>query len=344
MQPTTSTNICNHTNDGTSSGSVEKTRTNSPGCTYAVATRGSRLSIAQTRHVIDQLLAAAPDTTYDVITITTKGDTDSRPLFTIDQKGIFEKEVDMAVEDGRADFAVHSLKDIPSELPDGLVLACVPKREHPDDVLITTKGHTLKTLPPNATIGTSSLRRAVQISRARPDVRIRPIRGNIETRISKLDSDQLDGIVLAYAGLSRLRIDVRYTLLPVKEFVPSPGQGALAIVSRSDDTEMHRVLQKIEDPCSRAEADAERALSAAVGSGCRFPVGALARQTGDTMSIRADAFSVDGKEVVAVEETAYDKESPAEMGRRAGQNLLSKGAKRLALNWREGLSEWNGTS
>lgn len=309
---------------------------------YRVATRGSPLSLAQTRHIIEMLMAACPSTAYDITTVTTRGDTDSRPLFTINQKGIFEKEVDAAVMDGRADFAVHSLKDVPTELPDGIVLACIPERKSPADVLVTAGGYTIKTLPPDAAIGTSSMRRAVQISRARPDVKIKPIRGNIETRMAKISSGAVDGVVLAYAGIARLKVNVRYTILPTKEFVPSPGQGALAVMARSDDTETLRLLQQIEDPCSKAESDAERALSAAVGSGCRFPVGAVARCDGGRTSIRADAFSADGKESITVEETARDGESPASVGRRAGQRMLSRGVRRLALNWREELARWNG--
>ncbi len=312
---------------------------------YVAAARGSRLSLAQAGLVMEQLRVLNPNCTYETAAVTTRGDIDERPLFTIDQKGIFAKEVDRAVADGAADFAIHSLKDLPAAVPDGLVLASVPKREQPADILITQNGDTLEGLPRNSTIGTSSLRRAVQISRARPDIMIKPIRGNIETRIRRVGSD-VDGIVLAYAGVARLGLKIRYEMLPLQRFVPSPGQGALAVVCRSDDLDTREMLGRLEDRNSRAEADAERALSETVGSGCRFPVGALARCHDDdddddgTLTLTADAFSTDGREVVTTTVTLDAGES-VEAGRQAGKDLISKGVKRLALNWREGLSEWN---
>lgn len=316
---------------------------------YVVAARGSRLSLAQAGAVIRQLEEANPGTSYEITTITTKGDTDARPLFTIDQKGIFEKEVDKAVADGRADFAVHSMKDVPSELPDGLALACVPERERPDDVLITADGSTLEEMRQGAVIGTSSLRRAVQISRARPDVVVKPIRGNVETRIGKIrggggDSAAaaVDGVVLAYAGVTRLNLDARYAVLPLDGFLPSPGQGALAVISRAGDADTAAMLRGIEHAGSRAEADAERALSDAVGSGCRFPVGALARHTGGGIAIRADAFSIDGSDHITVDVAGgRDPDAAADVGRRAGAEMMAKGVSRLGLKWREGLAEWN---
>ena len=152
---------------------------------YVVGARGSQLSVAQTNWVISELKKTNLDSAYEIKTITTKGDTDTRPLFTIDQKGIFEKEIDRAVAQKEIDFAVHSLKDVPSEIDENLVIACVPKREVVNDVFISSDGSTLDTIKSGAIIGTSSLRRAVQISRKRPDVIVKPIRGNIETRIRK---------------------------------------------------------------------------------------------------------------------------------------------------------------
>ena len=332
---------------------------------YAVAARGSRLSLAQAGAVIGQLEEMNPGTSYEIVTITTRGDTDARPLFAIDQKGIFEKEVDRAVADGRADFAVHSMKDVPSELPGGLALACVPERERPEDVLITADGSTLEEMRPGAVIGTSSLRRAVQISRARPDVVVKPIRGNVETRIGKIRGGgssngngngsssnnnngngsrataAVDGVVLAYAGVARLNLDVRYAVLPLDGFLPSPGQGALAVVSRAGDADTAAVLKCIEHADSRAEADAERALSDAVGSGCRFPVGALARHTGSGIAIRADAFSIDGSDSITVDMAGGQDSAAADVGRRAGVEMMARGVSKLGLKWREGLAEWN---
>ena len=309
---------------------------------YIVGARGSQLSIAQTNWVISELKKVNPDSEYEIKTITTKGDTDSRPLFTIDQKGIFEKEIDRAVAQKEVDFAVHSLKDVPSELDSNLILACIPKREVANDVFISSDNSSLDEIRAGAVIGTSSLRRAVQVSRKRPDVIVKPIRGNIETRINKVSGDDFDGIVLAKAGITRLGVDVKYTELSVFDFSPSPGQGAIAIVAREDDTQTISMLKKIEDSDSRLEIEAERALSDYIDSGCRFPVGAYAKSDGTQMTLDVSIFSVDGKESLNVS-VIGDKINPKSLGKSAGEQLREKGAQDLALNWREKVEEWNKT-
>ena len=309
---------------------------------YIVGARGSQLSVAQTNWVISELKKVNPDSEYEIKTITTKGDTDSRPLFTIDQKGIFEKEIDRAVAQKEVDFAVHSLKDVPSELDSNLILACIPKREVANDVFISSDNSSLDEIRAGAVIGTSSLRRAVQVSRKRPDVIVKPIRGNIETRINKVSGDDFDGIVLAKAGITRLGVDVKYTELSVFDFSPSPGQGAIAIVAREDDTQTILMLKKIEDFDSRLEIEAERALSDYIDSGCRFPVGAYATSDGTQMTLDVSIFSVDGKESLNVS-VIGDKINPKSLGKSAGEQLREKGAQDLALNWREKVEEWNKT-
>jgi len=309
---------------------------------YIVGARGSQLSVAQTNWVISELKKVNPDSEYEIKTITTKGDTDSRPLFTIDQKGIFEKEIDRAVAQKEVDFAVHSLKDVPSELDSNLILACIPKREVANDVFISSDNSSLDEIRAGAVIGTSSLRRAVQVSRKRPDVIVKPIRGNIETRINKVSGDDFDGIVLAKAGITRLGVDVKYTELSVFDFSPSPGQGAIAIVAREDDTQTILMLKKIEDFDSRLEIEAERALSDYIDSGCRFPVGAYAKSDGTQMTLDVSIFSVDGKESLNVS-VIGDKINPKSLGKSAGEQLREKGAQDLALNWREKVEEWNKT-
>ena len=302
------------------------------------------LSVSQTQQVISQLQSVNPDSEYEVKTITTKGDVDSRPLFTIDSKGIFEKEIDRKVAQSEIDFAVHSLKDVPSTLDASLVLASIPKREAVNDVIISSDGSALSAIPCGSVIGTSSLRRAVQISRIRPDVKVKPIRGNIETRINKISKEgSYDAIVLAQAGISRLGLtDIRYSPLPVDTFLPSPGQGAIAIVARADDTQTIDMLKKIEDSDSRLEIQAEHHLSEYVDSGCRFPLGAYAKSQGEDMTLSVSAFSVDGRESLHVTSTGR-KDDPASIGRRAGEELHSKGVNRLALNWRAKVEEWNKT-
>lgn len=305
-----------------------------------LGTRGSQLSLAQTNWVIEELKKKNPDCQFEIKTIKTKGDTDARPLFTIDQKGIFEKEIDKAVSDGQIDFAVHSLKDIPSVLMDNLVLGCVPIREAVNDVLITKDGVSLREVPANSVIGTSSLRRAVQISRIRSDVKVKSIRGNIETRIKKVESGQYDGIVLAQAGINRIGIDVRHYDLPINEFPPSPGQGAIGIVCRSDDTSTQVMLKTIEDQNTRTAIEAERTLSEFVDSGCRFPIGAYGKVEGSMVELNVVAYSIDGKESITVKKSGSALD-PHQVGKQAADELRAKGIAKLAANWRKKLEEWN---
>jgi hydroxymethylbilane synthase len=307
---------------------------------YIVGARGSQLSVAQTNWVISELKKVNSDCDYEIKPITTKGDTDTRPLFTIDQKGIFEKEIDRAVAQKEVDFAVHSLKDVPSELDENLTLASIPKREVVNDVFISSDGSTLDNIKEGSVIGTSSLRRAVQVSRKRPDVIVKPIRGNIETRIKKVSGEDYDAIVLAQAGISRLGVDVKYTSLSIDDFSPSPGQGAIAIVARADDIETISMLKKIEDADSRLEIEAERSISDYVDSGCRFPLGAYAKSNGLEMSLSVSAFSVDGKQSLQVDKTGK-KDDPKSLGKNVGEELRAKGVNDLALNWREKVEEWN---
>jgi hydroxymethylbilane synthase len=309
---------------------------------YIVGARGSQLSVAQTNWVISELKKVNPDSEYEIKTIITKGDTDTRPLFTIDQKGIFEKEIDRAVAQKEVNFAVHSLKDVPSEIDSDLILACIPKREVVNDVFISSDGSSLDDIKSGAIIGTSSLRRAVQVSRKRSDVTVKPIRGNIETRIKKASGENYDGIVLAQAGILRLGVDVKYYPLSIVDFSPSPGQGAIAIVARKDDTQTISMLKKIEDSESRLEIEAERALSDFIDSGCRFPVGAYAKSNGSEITLDVIAFSVDGKKSIKVSITG-DKNDPYSIGKNAGEQLRKKGINDLALNWREKVEEWNKT-
>ena len=333
--------------------------------TRRVGARGSPLSLAQAAEVTGALGLAWPGTSYDVARITTSGDRSQgagRALFEMDRRGAFEREIDEAVADGRVDFAVHSLKDVPNELPAGLVVACVPKRASAADVLVARNGGGggggggggLDSLPRGAAVGTSSLRRAVMVRRARPDARVVPVRGNVGTRIARMleggggggggAAPRLDALVLARAGIERLGLDVDAADLPADEFVPSPGQGSLAVVARAGDRETLRLVAAVEDRASRAEADAERAVSRSVGSGCRFPVGAHARAEdgggGGTVSVVAAAFSADGSEAITASESG-PAGTAAEVGRRAGESLRSQGVDGLARGWRRMVDEWN---
>jgi hydroxymethylbilane synthase len=299
--------------------------------------------MAQTQIALSALGKTNPLISFEPITISTRGDIDKRPIFTIDQKGIFEKEVNEAVIKGRVDFAVHSLKDIPSDLSDKLTIACIPKRAKPNDVLVNEKKIKLRDLPTGSLIGTSSLRRAIQVMHKRSDLNIKPIRGNVETRVNKSTTGEFDAVVLAEAGLTRL--DMRGVIaerFSIKDFLPSPGQGAIAIVCRSDDLELIKILRSIEDPCSRAEIDAERSLLTKIQGGCRFPVGTCAITRYDTSKITlyATVFSADGTESIKIKETG-SKRDPNKLGIKAANLLLKAGAMKLAEGWRDAVEAWN---
>ena len=288
--------------------------------------------MAQARLAVNMLKDVEPDASFDVVTVTTKGDTDPRPMFAMDRRGIFEREVNQAVADGRADFAVHSMKDVPNEMAPGLVLACVPERADPYDTMVCrpdldTGGRFV--------VGTSSLRRAAQARLAFPECEVRPIRGNVDTRVSRVGGDY-DAVILARAGLGRLGLNAHTVSLPRDTFIPSPGQGALALVCRDDDQAMVSLLQTIQDTHARAEAEAERALSRILESGCRFPVAACARHDGHMVRMRAAAYAAGGGAVHA-ESAGTD---PAAVGEEAGRILLESGAASFALKWRQDVEGW----
>jgi hydroxymethylbilane synthase len=307
-----------------------------------VGTRGSRLAIAQTEIALAALRRAHPGARFEVVKINTKGDVDKRPLFTMDEKGIFEKEVNEAVKKGEVDFAVHSLKDVPSDLSNELVVACIPKRASPNDVLVNDKGQKLKELAPGSTVGTSSLRRAVQLTRSRPDLHVRPIRGNVETRVKKVISGEYDAVVLAEAGLTRIGMkDLIVERFGVRDFVPAPGQGAIAIVCRLDNKKLIGMLRQIEDPRSRAEVLAERALIKKVEGGCRFPLGAVAMTNGDRITLYASVFSADGSRNIKLKKVGKASD-PEKLGNITASLLVKQGALEMAEGWRRAVEEWNG--
>jgi hydroxymethylbilane synthase len=330
-----------------------------------VGTRGSKLAIIQTEIVVTALRKKFPFIDFNVMTIKTKGDVDNRPIFTIDRKGVFEKEINDAVIKNTIDFAVHSLKDIPSDLSDIITVASIPKRSKPNDVLVSHKKIKLKQLRPGAVVGTSSLRRAIQLTRLRPDLDVRPIRGNVETRIGKTVSGEYDAIILAEAGLLRLGLkDQIVERFAIKDFVPAPGQGSIAVVCRTDNPELIELLKKIEDPQSRIEIDAERALIKQIEGGCRFPVGALAvtrdsttykrnkiRTSNNTKTnpktqeprniyLYASIFSADGSKCIKLRERGNTKDAK-KLGVNMGKLLLKGGALDLAKGWRDAVQQWN---
>jgi len=279
----------------------------------------------------------------DIIRIKSMGDIKrNKFLFSVNEKGIFEKEVDKAVLDERADFAVHSIKDIPTELDGDLVIASILKRESPNDVLIGKSKMKLEQLPKNSRVGTSSLRRAVQIKRKNPNVTVIPIRGNVESRVKKCLDGPFDALVLAEAGLKRLELSnqiiQRFSYL---EFVPAPGQGAIGIVCRKDNKKALGVLQKVEDKSTRYAIDAERSLIQYLNAGCRFPVGAIAIPNLRTkrITLHASVFSADGSRSINLKKSDVISNA-VKVGKEVANDLLSRGAGDFAHEWREALEKW----
>jgi hydroxymethylbilane synthase len=310
---------------------------------YRVATRGSKLALIQTEILNRSLRNIFPSMNCDIIRIKSMGDIKrNKFLFSVNEKGIFEKEVDRAVLEERADFAVHSIKDIPTELDGDLVIASILKRESPNDVLIGKSKMKLEQLPKNSRVGTSSLRRAVQLKRKNPDVTVIPIRGNVESRVKKCINGPFDALVLAEAGLKRLELSdqiiQRFSYL---EFVPAPGQGAIGIVCRKDNKKVLGVLQKIEDKSTRYAIDAERSLIQYLNAGCRFPVGAIAIPNLRTkrITLHASVFSADGSQSITLKKSDVISNA-VKVGKEVANDLLSRGAGDFAHEWREALEKW----
>ena len=245
---------------------------------YIVATRPSLLAYTQTQQTVELLKAQHPDCEFEIVKISTHGDAvTDKPLTAFGGTGVFVKELENAILEGRADFAIHSLKDVPSIQPEGLVLAAFPTREDPRDVLLIKNGLSIDELNENCTIGTGSPRRIVQIAELKPRATFTDLRGNIDTRLKKLEEGQYDAIVLAAAGLRRLGKDIdAKAFLPVDKCIPAIGQGAIAIECRKDDDETITLLRTINNKDTETAILAERAFMKTVGGGCKFPLGAYA--------------------------------------------------------------------
>ena len=246
-----------------------------------VGTRGSRLALAQTELVLSKLRAAHPGVAFELVIVTTQGDANRAAPLAGMGLGVFVSEIERRLAAGEIDLAVHSLKDLPTALPDGMAIGAIPERADPRDVLVSHLGHTLARLPAGARIGTSSPRRAAQLAEYRPDLTIVPIRGNVETRIRKAAGDECDGAILAAAGLHRLGLaDAITEYLPPDRFVPPPGQGAMAVEIRADDARMTALAAAAHHPPTAAAVAAERAFLSILGGGCQVPVGAYADYAG----------------------------------------------------------------
>ena len=298
--------------------------------TIRLGTRGSKLALRQAELAAAALKAAVPGIAAELFIIKTTGDKIlDTPLSEIGDKGLFTKEIELALLDNSIDMAVHSCKDLPSELAPGLVIAAVLPRENPCDVLLSSAGYSLETLPHAARIGTSSLRRTAQLKALRPDFVVLPLRGNVETRIRKMEADSLDAIVLARAGIARLGLmDKATQTLSADLMLPSPGQGAIAIEARTGDNEILEILSKINDAKTNCEVRAERSFLLRLHGGCQVPVGCLARADRDTISITGMIASLDGRQVFkdAIEGNARDAEM---LGLQLAERLLAAGANEI---------------
>jgi len=317
-----------------------------------IATRGSKLALWQAEHVRALLLGHAPELAISLVVLKTQGDRiQDRPLSEVGGKGLFTKEIEEALLDRRADLAVHSIKDLPSTIPDGLMLGAIPQREEPADALVLAPAHLallgkqsgqsagvlLAALPQGARVGTSSLRRVCQLRRLRPDLEIVPLRGNVDTRLRKVESGELDGAVLAAAGLVRLGFEgsIAGRFSP-SEMLPACGQGALGLECREDDPEVREHLRKLVDARATVAVRAERAFSLRLGGSCHTPLGAHGQLRPDgQLTLEGMVGSVDGQQLLRAE-LHGPASSPETLGERLGDALLAAGAGPLLASAQSG--------
>lgn len=293
-----------------------------------IATRESRLALWQARHVEQRLLTLHPELSIELVGITTFADKNLETrLQKIGGKGLFVKELEEALLDGRADIAVHSMKDVPYQLPEGLAITTVLEREDPRDALVSEKGLTLESLAKGAVVGTSSLRRECQLKALRPDLVIKPLRGNVNTRLRKLAEGEFDAIVLAAAGLKRLEIIEHITqYFEADELLPAVGQGIIGIEARAGDRDLHRILDELADDKAAACIAAERAMNETLGGNCHLPVAGYATISGDTMHLTGLVGSV--RLMKTIREASEGAASePKHLGISIAQKLLEKGAR-----------------
>ncbi|MBK8013362.1 MAG: hydroxymethylbilane synthase [Deltaproteobacteria bacterium] len=303
--------------------------------TIRIATRQSPLALWQAEHVGHLIRTHDAGIDIEYLKLVTKGDKIlDQALSKVGGKDLFVKEIEHALIEGSAQVAVHSLKDMPTALPASLAITAFPAREDPRDALVSTKGYTFETLPEGARVGTCSLRRAAQFLRLRPDLRIVPIRGNVATRLRKLDEEDMDATVLAYAGLKRLEMtEVVTEVLPPSVSLPAVGQGILAVETRIDDSATNACVEFLDDAAARAAALAERAFLHRLQGGCQVPIAGhavvIVRDDGrEVLSMRGLVASLDGRETIDGEAEGSPK-APQDVGRGLAEALIARGAGRL---------------
>jgi hydroxymethylbilane synthase len=294
-----------------------------------IGSRGSKLSLWQAHWVAARLADVLPARTAQIVPFVTRGDVDQQPFLELSESGVFTSELERQLVAGSVDLAVHSLKDLPVSVPGSLPVVAIPLRDDPADAIVSREGHTLAELPEGARVGTSSPRRSCIVRSIRPDLQVVPIRGNVDTRVGKLDDGEYDAIVLAAAGLDRVGLLSRISeRLDPRDFPPAPGQAALAVQVRDGDRELREVVASLDDPDARATTTAERACLRELGGGCARPIGAHAWYDDDDDVVRMVAFvgSADGKRMVRVPGLGFD---PEELGRELASTLLARGAAEL---------------
>lgn len=295
--------------------------------TIRIATRKSPLALWQAEHVAHRLEQAHPDLRCELVKLSTIADRFiDRPLSRIGGKGLFVKELEKALLDGSADLAVHSMKDVPVEFPEGLTLAVVLKGEDPGDAFVCNKYESVESLPEGARVGTSSLRRRCQLSALRPDLEVLDLRGNVNTRLRRLDEGDFDAIILACAGLQRLGFNQRIRAsIPYEIMLPAIGQGVIGIECREGDAETRSLLAPLHDTNSEQRLLAERAVNARLGGSCQLPLAAHAEFEGDQIYLRALVGEADGSRILKADGRA-DRSTAHSLGLEVAESLLSQGA------------------
>lgn len=304
-----------------------------------VGSRGSKLALTQTNWVISELSRLNPGIEFHVEKISTKGDkiTDV-PLSRLGGVGLFTKELETALIKGKIDIAVHSAKDVPTEIHGELTIGATPKRENPHDVLISNNNATLERLPDNARIGTSSLRRKAQLLAFRPDFKILDLRGNLDTRLKKLETDDMDAIIVAYAGLLRMSYTGQVSqIIPFDIMLPAVGQGALCIEIRKNDAQIKKIVSGIDDTQTRIAVEAERALLAKLQGGCQVPIGAYAQIRGDEVHLEAIIITLDGDHAIRDEHSGPLNQA-SKIGDALAQRMLEDGGMKILNEIRQKLS------
>ncbi|TCK16815.1 hydroxymethylbilane synthase [Thiogranum longum] len=298
--------------------------------TLRIATRKSPLALWQANHVRDALLARHPELEVELVTMTTQGDKIlDTPLAKVGGKGLFVKELETGMLEGRADLAVHSMKDVPVEFPEGLGLAAVLPREDPRDALISNEYASIEGLPDGARVGTSSLRRQCQLRRIRPDLEVLDLRGNVNTRLAKLDNGDYDAILLAAAGVKRMGWEERITeLLAPEQFIPAIGQGAIGIEIRVNDARVRSLVEELNDGQTATRIRAERSLNEALQGGCQVPIAGYSEISHGVIVLRALVGRPDGSEMVQGVISGRPEDAE-ELGRVLAEDLLSRGARQI---------------